>query len=335
MDLVLVIVVAPPAGQDGAGDVVPHGEEGGRHGSEWVGCEGGQGQGCAQSGVLHADFEGDGLLLCVAEALRVDLVHQLGEAEAQRVAAQVVQDDHRDGHQGAGHEQLRTVGGNDHADDKQNSHLRNDRQGDRNLLDLLAEDHVADHTEGDREEHHLDGVEEQGLSRHGHVLRSEQLHQQRNHERGAQGGEDADGDIEGHVTTGQVAHHVGGGARRAAADENHAHGQRAGQVEDRAQGHGDERHDDEVSYGADDDHQRLGQDALEVVQRQGQAHAEQHDAQHVAGVRLAPQAGGRHEVVEDGPDDDDDRKPLGQPICKGFNLFHGVSLPLFGVGNIA
>ena len=104
---------------------------------------------------------------------------------------------------------------------------------------------------------------------------------------------------------------------RAAADENHAHGQRAGQVEDRAQGHGDERHDDEVSYGADDDHQRLGQDALEVVQRQGQAHAEQHDAQHVAGVRLAPQAGGRHEVVEDGPDDDDDRKPLGQPICKG------------------
>ena len=246
-----------------------------------------------------------------------------------------MQDDHRDGHQGAGHEQLRTVGGNDHADDKQNSHLRNDRQGDRNLLDLLAEDHVADHTEGDREEHHLDGVEEQGLSRHGHVLRSEQLHQQRNHERGAQGGEDADGDIEGHVTTGQVAHHVGGGARRAAADENHAHGQRAGQVEDRAQGHGDERHDDEVSYGADDDHQRLGQDALEVVQRQSQAHAEQHDAQHVAGVRLAPQAGGRHEVVEDGPDDDDDRKPLGQPIRKGFNLFHGVSLPLFGVGNIA
>ena len=26
---------------------------------------------------------------------------------------------------------------------------------------------------------------------------------------------------------------------------------------------------------------------LEVVQRQGQAHAEQHDAQHVAGVRLS------------------------------------------------
>ena len=36
MDLVLVIVVAPPAGQDRAGDVVPHGEEGGRHGSEWL-----------------------------------------------------------------------------------------------------------------------------------------------------------------------------------------------------------------------------------------------------------------------------------------------------------
>ena len=32
VDLVLVIVVAPPAGQDGTRDVVPHGEEGGRHG---------------------------------------------------------------------------------------------------------------------------------------------------------------------------------------------------------------------------------------------------------------------------------------------------------------
>ena len=91
-----------------------------------------------------------------------------------------MQDDHRDGHQGAGHEQLRAVGGDDHADDQQDGHLRNDRQGDRDLLDLLAEDYVADHTEGNREEHHLDGVKEQGLSRHGHVLRSEQLHQQTN-----------------------------------------------------------------------------------------------------------------------------------------------------------
>ena len=52
---------------------------------------------------------------------------------------------------------------------------------------------------------------------------------------------------------------------------------------------------------------------------QSQAHAEQHDAQHVAGVRL-PTGCGRHEVVEDGPDDDDERKPLGQPIRKGLTF---------------
>ena len=237
-----------------------------------------------------------------------------------------MQDDHRDGHQGAGHEQLRAVGGNDHADDQQDGHLGDDRQGHGNLFDLLAEDHVADHTEGNREEHHLDGVEEQGLDRHGHVLGGQQLHQQRNHERSAQGGKDTDGDIERHVTAGEVAHHVGGGTGRAAANQNHADGQRTGQVEDGAQGHSDKRHDDEVGNGTDDDHQRLSENALEVIQRQRQAHAEQHNTQHVTGVCLAPQAGSRHEVVEYGPHDNDDGEPFGQPISESLDLLHDVSL---------
>ena len=205
----LVIVLAPPAGQHRTGDVVPYAEEGGRHGGKRVGREGAQGQRGAQSGILHADLEGDGLLLRVAEALRIHLVHELGEAEAQRVAAQVVQDDHRDGKQRGCHEQLRTIGCDHDADDEQDGDLGHDRQRHRDLLDLLLEDGVADHTERDREQHHLDRVEEQGLDRHGHILGGEPLHQQRNHERRAQRGQDADGHVKRHVATAQIAHHVG------------------------------------------------------------------------------------------------------------------------------
>lgn len=48
------------------------------------------------------------------------------------------------------------VGCDDHADDKQDGHLGHDRQSDRNLLDLLAENSMADHAKSDREQHHID-----------------------------------------------------------------------------------------------------------------------------------------------------------------------------------
>ena len=51
-------------------------------------------------------------------------------------------------------------------------------------------------------------------------------------------------------------------------------------------------------------------------------HAEQHDAQEVSGVGLAPQAGLRHEVVEHGPYDHDHGEPFGEPITKRFDLLH-------------
>lgn len=73
-------------------------------------------------------------------------------------------------------------------------------------------------------------------------------------------------------------------------------------------------------------HQRLSENALEVIQRQRQAHAEQHNTQHVTGVCLAPQAGSRHEVVEYGPHDNDDGEPFGQLIGESLDLLHDVSL---------
>lgn len=44
----------------------------GRHGSEWVGCEGGQGQGCARAESCMPTSKVMAFMLCVAEALRVD-----------------------------------------------------------------------------------------------------------------------------------------------------------------------------------------------------------------------------------------------------------------------
>ena len=106
MDLMPVIMLTPPAGQHGTGNVVPNAEERGRHRGQRIGSERRQRQSRSQSGILHADLEGDGFLLCITEALRIYLVHKFGETEAQRVSAQVVQNDHRDGKQRGSHEQL-------------------------------------------------------------------------------------------------------------------------------------------------------------------------------------------------------------------------------------
>ena len=40
-----------------------------------------------------------------------------------------------------------------------------------------------------------------------------------------------------------------------------------------------------MGHRADDDHQRLGEDTFEIVERQRQAHAEHHDAQQVIDPR--------------------------------------------------
>ena len=69
-----------------------------------------------------------------------------------------------------------------------------------------------------------------------------------------------------------------------------------------------------MSHGSDDHHQRLGEDALEIIERQRQAHAEQHDAQKIPGIGFAPQAGLRHEIVEHGPRDHDRGEPFGKPL---------------------
>ena len=258
----------------------------------------------------------------ITEALRIHLVHELGEAEAQRISAQVVQNDHRNGKQRGSHEQLRTVGRDNHADDKQNGHLGHDRQSDRDLLYLLAENGMADHAKSDREQHHLNRIEEQGFHRNRHILGSEPLHQQRNHERRAQRGQNADGHIQRHIATAQIAHHVGRGSGRAAADQNHTDGERTIKTENPAQQHSHQRHDDEVGHGADDDHQRLGENALEIVEGQGKTHTEQHDTQEITGIGLAPQACLRHEIVEHGPHNHNRGEPLGKPITKRFDLLH-------------
>lgn len=164
-----VVMATSPAGQHGIGDVMPHAEEGGRHRGQRIGGEGRQGQRGAEHGILHTHFKGDGLLLHIPESLRIHLVHKLGETETKRVTAQIMQDDHRNGKQEGSHEQLRTIGRDHHTDDQQDGHLGNDGQHHGDLLDLLLEDGMASHAKRDREQHHLDGVEEQTALAPSHI----------------------------------------------------------------------------------------------------------------------------------------------------------------------
>ncbi len=82
MDLMPVIMLTPPAGQHGAGNIVPNAEERGRHRGNGLGSERRQRQSRSQSGILHADLEGDGLLLRITTPFGYTLYASL-EAEAQ------------------------------------------------------------------------------------------------------------------------------------------------------------------------------------------------------------------------------------------------------------
>ena len=56
-----------------------------------------------------------------------------------------------------------------------------------------------------------------------------------------------------------------------------------------------------MGYGADDDHERHFDDSFEVVQAQGQPHAEENNAQEVVGVATGPNANLRDKEVNGGP----------------------------------
>ncbi|MNI73971.1 hypothetical protein D3C73_1300250 [compost metagenome] len=131
---------------------MPDAEQRAGHGRQWREVRTRQGR--AQAGVLHADFQGQGL------ALGQRQFEQASGEVTQQVTEAVVQ--HHHGHdQQAGFGDLRLAGGNDGRDDDHDAHHRHQRQHIHRMAHPVTQHTLGDDAEHDRQEHHLQDRPEQ------------------------------------------------------------------------------------------------------------------------------------------------------------------------------
>ena len=116
---------------------MPHREHSTGDGCQRILCKMGSGQRSGQTGVLHTDLDGN------CTALGGIQLQQLAHAKAGEVAQQVVQDDHGQDQQAAGHD-LSGVCGHNGADDEHDGSGGDQRQHTDGILGEGVEE-VIDH----------------------------------------------------------------------------------------------------------------------------------------------------------------------------------------------
>src|SRR5699024_5832824 len=116
---------------------------------------------------------------------------------------------------------------------------------------------------------------------HRNGLTQVQVGQRGGHEGGQHGGAGGHANAQGNVALSQEGHHVGGGAAGAGAHQHHANSQLGGQVEQLDEQERQEGHNRELGHAADQNVLWAGEHHLEVIQLEGQAHAEHNHHQQV------------------------------------------------------
>ena len=256
---------------DGAGDVVPEGEDRGRQRRERVRSKVHRGERDAEARILHADFDREALALgeVHARCLRKEVAEEHAEA--------VMEDNDREDKR-TGREDLRARGGDDGGDDEDDRDDGDEREDRNRSIDAFAKHLVDNDAQGDRDQHDLNDRDE-----HAHRIDVKPLARKEVHERGGdKGGEERragrDRDGKRHVAAREEGHHVRGGAARAAAHEHHADGEFRRERKNEAEHVGRHRHDDELAEDADQHVSRVLEDFTEVIGREREAHAEHHYA---------------------------------------------------------
>ena len=312
----LLCCAGKEVGEDGTGNVMPHGEHSAGNGSQRILCKVCGGQTGCKAGVLHAHLDGD------RAALGGVQLEQLAHAKAGEVAQQVVQDDHHKDQQTAGHD-LGAVGGDHGADDQHDGGSGDQRQHTDGFLGELMEEVIDHKAQCDGHQHHLDDGHEHAHGVHVNTLASVQQGEQRSEERSQHGGNSGHANGQCNVALGKVGHHVGRGAAGAGANQDHANGQLGGQVEHLRERPCQKRHEGKLCNAADNHVLRAAEHHLEVPRLQGKAHAEHHDAQQVIDPRRlyhAERAG--EEQGTRGHHNNDGGHVLAHKVAYFFQCFH-------------
>ena len=268
--LCFFILAYTVGGEEGAGHIVPDGED--RTGDAARCCEIHESQCGSQTGILHTDFDRHGTDLRGMEA-------EMASAEiAEQHAAEIVQDDDTEDHKAI--IQDRTSGEGDHAGDSDDDDQCGEHRHDRiHLFHLTREEIVDTDTDEERQEHHLhDG------HHHGHEVNidprsSDEPYEERRDERRQDGIHHGHGDRESDIRFRDVGNDIRCRAAGAAADEDDADRdfRRKGKEMNQCESSG--RHDDELQHRADRYILRLLEYILEITGGEAHAHAEHDDTE--------------------------------------------------------
>ena len=227
------------AGDDGAADVVPDAEDGAGDDGHGIGgkVEGGQAGG--ESAVLHAHLDAQGA------ALGCGKVQQAGNEIAHGEPSDVVEHDHGDDEQSAGHQAL-GAGGNDDEHDGANGDGRQGRQIGRGLLRLPWPQPFHQQADDDGQYDHPEDAEEHG----GHID-IDRLARQEPDEQGREHwcqecGDARHADTQGQVATGQIGDDIRRRAAGTAAHEHHTDGEGLVKLEQPRQRPSQQRHHGEL-----------------------------------------------------------------------------------------
>jgi len=295
---------------------MPHGENCARNCCHSKARERSRSKACSESGILHADFDGECLRLGCRE------FQQLAEAKAAAVAEQVVEN--YDGeHDGTRGENLCGVVRNDRSHNHRDGNHRDERQDFDRPRRPFAKELVDDKPErnrydddlhdGKEHRHHVDvhgGAKQQVGNR-----RRQHGSEQRIHARHAHG--------ERHVAFREVSDDVAGSPAGAGAYENHARHEGGIEPENLGKQKCECRHHDELRRTPDGNFLRARKHKCKIAQLEREPHAEHHDHQEVIHpTEFNPERGFRQEQRERRDGQDDNRHPLADKITDFFENAH-------------
>jgi len=257
---------------------VPSAADGARQYGERLGGEEVASEHGGKSGVLHAHLNRDGTLLGGVEAGAS--ASQPTEAIAQGVVAEYYGESPEEEHQATSYQVV--VNGRDNAsyDECQagDAHARHQALNGREAF-LLTIDIIEGATDGNRDDGYDEDVDEHSDGIHVYDLACRNLHQERSHHWGEDGGGAGHTHGERYVAMAEVTHDIARYTARTAAYQEDTQRQCWVEVPYVNQGVSHTWHDDELGTGSDEHIQWTLSQNLKVVGGQGQSHREHDDAE--------------------------------------------------------
>lgn len=208
------------------------------------------------------------------------------------------------------------------ADNAHRRHIRLDFLEDG----TLAQKMVAQKSDGNRRDSHIQDIQEHALRVHVNTRVGKPQHKQRSHNGRKQGRNHRHAHGIRNVALRQETHDIAGNASGTATDEDDAHRKVGIQTEHFRKSERDERHDGVLRDGSEQNVKRLLHQVPDIVHRNGEAHAQHDDAEDNGGnIPVDPAECGRNEECDDCACDNERGSVVGKQTAKSLDYLKHAS----------